>query len=167
MHQEHNRNATTTATTVEPVAFRDLSAVARIQRESFRPGLAYGRFALITLWLLPLATFLVARDTVTGEVLGNIIADRQQGSTRIINIAVAPRVRRQGLGRQLLHALYERCPDGDVVLAVEQVNTAAQRLYEAEGFVRTAAMRDYYGRGHHGYTMRKVRRDQRTSITAP
>ncbi len=155
------------AVTIDRARFRDLGAVARIQREAFRPGLAYSRFALVVLWLLPAATFLVARDPATGEVLGNLITDRHRGNTRIINIAVARDVRRQGIGRQLLRVLDEWYPNEDIVLSVEASNAAAQRLYEQEGYVRTATMRDYYGAGDHGYTMKKTRYRRPASVTAP
>jgi ribosomal-protein-alanine N-acetyltransferase len=149
------------------VRFRDLSAVAHIQRDAFRPGLAYGRVALIVLWLMPAATFLIARDPATGAVVGNLIADRYRGNTRIVNIAVARDVRRQGVGRQMLRALDAWCPEGDVVLSVEEDNTTAQRLYEQEGYIRTAMTRDYYGPGRHGYTMKRHRHPQTVSVTAP
>jgi ribosomal-protein-alanine N-acetyltransferase len=155
------------AVAIEPARFRDLGAVARIQREAFRPGLAYSRFALAVLWLLPAATFLVARDRATGEVLGNLITDRHRGNMRVINIAVARNARRQGVGRQLLRELDERYPDEDIVLSVEASNTAAQRLYEQEGYVRTAMTKDYYGAGNHGYTMKKTRYRRSVSLTAP
>ena len=152
---------------IEPAGFGDITAVARIQREAFRPGLAYSRFALSLLWLLPVTTFLVARDPVSGDVLGNVITDRQHGNTRIINIAVARHARRRGVGRQLLRALDRWCPDGDIVLSVETENTGAQRLYEQEGYIRTAISRDYYGAGRHGYVMRRTRGAHATTLTAP
>jgi ribosomal protein S18 acetylase RimI-like enzyme len=152
---------------VAPARLGDIAAVARIQRESFRPGLAYSRFALALLWLLPITSFFVARDASTGEVLGNLITDRLNGNTRIINIAVAPHARRQGVGRQMLREIDQCCPEGDVMLSVEVENTAAQRLYEQEGYVRTTISRDYYGAGRHGYIMKRPRRARATSITAP
>lgn len=166
MHREDVVKLTTASVDITAAGFRDIPAVVNIQRESFRPGLAYGRFALIALRMLPMATFLVAKDTIRGDILGNIIADRQGNSTRIINIAVARQYRRQGVARQLIRSIDEACPQGDLVLAVEQVNEAAQRLYKREGFVQTHAMRDYYGQGHHGYTMRKVRGVRQTLISA-
>ena len=165
MHQQPEQPSRRVA--IEPARFRDLSAVAGIQRDAFRPGLAYGRFALGVLWLLPAATFLVARDATTGAIVGNLIADRYRNNTRIVNIAVAKDARRQGIGRQLLRALDTWCPEGDVVLSVEADNTTAQRLYEQEGYVRTAMTRDYYGPGRHGYTMKRHRRPQEVSVTAP
>ena len=167
MHQAHTPESNELAISVEPARFQDLHAVAAIQREAFRPGLAYSRFALLVLWALPIATFLIARDPSTGEVLGNVITDRYRGNTRIVNIAVAERARRRGVGRQLLRAVEQRYPEGNIVLAVEQGNVAAQRLYENEGYLRIAVTRDYYGINNHGYTMKKVRRNQPTSITSP
>lgn len=161
-HEQPSRRVT-----IDIARVRDLPAVVRIQREAFRPGLAYGRFALVVLWLLPAATFLVARDAATGAVVGNLIADRYRGNTRIVNIAVAKDARRQGVGRQLLRALDTWCPEGDVVLSVEADNTSAQRLYEQEGYIRTAMARDYYGPGRHGYTMKRQRREAPVSVTAP
>jgi ribosomal protein S18 acetylase RimI-like enzyme len=158
---------TTLTVVVEPVGFGDLGAVAAIQRESFRPGLAYSRVALMLLWALPVATFLVARDPATGDVVGNVITDRVRDNTRIVNIAVARDARRRGIARQMLWAIDQRCPEGDIVLAVEESNVAAQRLYEREGYIRTSVNRDYYGVNNHGYTMKKVRRNRPASVTSP
>lgn len=167
MHQAPKQAPITRKVTIKNARFGDLRAVAAIQRESFRPGLAYSTFALAMLWVLPIATFLVAREPETGKVVGNLITDRHRGNTRIINIAVARNARRQGIGRQMLRALDDCCPAGDIILSVEADNTSAQRLYEDEGYVRTAATRDYYGPGNHGYTMKRVRRVPNTSVTAP
>lgn len=167
MHQALNQEPGMRKVTIGKARLGDLRRVAAIQRQSFRPGLAYSLFSLVTLWALPITTFLVARDRNTGEVLGNLIADRHRSNTRIINIAVAKRARRQGIARQMLRALDEYCPAGDVILSVEASNTSAQQLYEAEGYVRTATTRDYYGPGDHGYTMKRIRRAHNTSVTAP
>jgi ribosomal protein S18 acetylase RimI-like enzyme len=169
MSQTPVSNHTRTALTVvvEPAGFGDLGAVAAIQRESFRPGLAYSRVALMLLWALPIATFLVARDSATGDIVGNVITDRYRGNTRIVNIAVARDARRRGIARQMLWAIDQQCPEGDIVLAVEESNLAAQRLYEREGYIRTSVNRDYYGVNNHGYTMKKVRRNRPASVTSP
>lgn len=167
MHAPQHSNRTDREITIATARLRDIPAVASIQRDAFRPGLAYSRFALVVLWLLPVTTFLVARDAATGEVLGNLITDRYRGNTRIVNIAVAKHARRQGIGRKLLRVLDERCPDGDIVLSVEADNATAQRLYEDEGYIRTAITRDYYGTGRHGYTMKRTRHHRPVSLTAP
>lgn len=138
---------------IDKARFRDLRAIAEIQRLSFRPGLAYRFSVLLTLWLMPFVTFLVARRSSTGDVVGCMIGDRYRGGVRIMNIAVHPDARREGIGTELLHAIADRLPNGDLVLMVEEPNRAAQALYEVEGFTRTGYQRNYYGPNRHGIEM--------------
>lgn len=149
---------------VERARLRDLRAVAAIQRESFRPGLAYRFSVLLTLWALPFVTFLVARRRSTGQVVGCMIGDRYRGEVRIMNIAVHPDARRQGIGRLLLRAIGDELPGGDLVLMVEEQNRGAQALYEAEGFTRTGFQRNYYGPNRNGIEM-TLRRGTRPAAT--
>ena len=149
----HDRSA---PVAVEPASWRDLRAVARLQRASFRPGLAYGMGALVFLRAMPGVRFLVARQP-GGDVAGCLIADRHLGDLRVVNIAVDPAVRRQGIATMLLRAADAGNPGGDIILMAEAHNAGAQALYEREGYVRSGTAKDYYGRGQHGIRMRKVR----------
>ena len=157
------RDAASAGIVVGTARLRDLRAVAEVQRLSFRPGLAYRFSVLLTLWFLPFVTFLVARREVTGEVVGCMIGDRYRGGVRIMNIAVHPDARRQGIGRLLLRAISDRLPDGDLVLMVEEQNRGAQALYEAEGFTPSGYQRNYYGANRHGIEM-TLRRGARPAI---
>ncbi|CAN5771713.1 hypothetical protein BH20CHL3_BH20CHL3_08840 [soil metagenome] len=136
--------------------WRDLRGVAAIQKASFRPRLAYGLSALGVLRVFPGVVFLVARTDAT-TVAGCIIGDRHRGAFRIMNLAVAPSARRQGVATALLHGIEMVVPTGDIVLMVEEWNTGAQTLYEREGYARDGVARDYYGRGRHGIRMEKQR----------
>ena|SRR5680860_823485 len=136
--------------------WRDLRGVATIQRASFRPGLAYGLSALGILRVFPGVVFLVAHTDAT-PVAGCIIGDQHRGALRIMNLAVAPSVRRQGVATALLRGIETRVPTGDIVLMVEEWNTGAQALYEREGYARDGVAGDYYGRGRHGIRMKKTR----------
>jgi ribosomal protein S18 acetylase RimI-like enzyme len=146
----------TAPVTVEPAGWRDLRAVARLQRASFRPGLAYGMGALVFLRALPEVRFLVARRP-GGDIAGCLIADRHLGDLRVVNIAVDPALRRQGIATMLLRTIDQDDPGGDIVLMAEARNAGALALYEREGYVRSGTAKDYYGRGQHGIRMRKVR----------
>ena len=70
-----------------------------------------------------------------------------RGEAQILNLSVVPDARREGLG----HALLQRFVDDARQFQVEQIflevrasNTAAIRLYEAEGFDPIARRPDYY-----------------------
>ncbi len=150
---------------IAPARLRDLRAIARIQSQAFRPGLAYGMSALVFLWSVPQTTFFVAHDDDRGEVIGCVIADRYQGNARIMNIATHPDHRRRGVARALLREVERVNPRGDVVLIAEEWNTGAQELYRSEGFEQTGFARDYYGRGRHGIWMKKRRQPDSSSAS--
>ena len=140
---------------VEMVRFRDLRAVAELQRRCFRTLLAYRLSTLIRLWFWPGAVFLVAR--VGPGIVGCVIGDMQAGRARVINICVDPVARRRGVGAQLLRAIEDALPEGDVVLMVEDKNASAQRLYTRAGFEPVGRSRGYYGSGQDGVWMLKRR----------
>lgn len=141
--------------TIAPVRGRDLWQVRQLQRRAFRRGLAYSFSTLILLWALPSVRFLVARRGDT--ILGCAIGDRDNGNSRVINLAVEPAARRHGIGGQLLRALEAALPNGDMILMVESGNDGAKRLYEKSGYVSVGVGRNYYGHGHDGIWMRKFR----------
>ena len=150
---------------IEPVVWGDLRAVADIQKRSFPSRLAYGWCALVTLRFWPGVLFLVAKDPASGDVVGCCIGDRSRGAARVMNLAIHPDWRRQGVGRALLRALGEAIPDGDVTLMVQEHNRGAQALYVAEGFIRSGTVSNYYGKGQHGISMRKPRYRSNASRT--
>lgn len=157
--------ATSSAVVIRAAKARDVRAIAAIQRQSFPPRLAYGTVALLTLLFWPGVCFLVARDQQTHRIVGNGIADRYKGNARVMNLAIDPAWRRRGVGRELLRALGEAMPEGDITLMVQEHNSGAQALYASEGFVRTGLARDYYGAGQHGIAMRKARHPETTPGT--
>jgi len=158
MREQEVANANSRGANVRLVraGWRDLRAVAAIQKASFRPGLAYGLSGLSVLSIFPGVVFLVAR-TEALPVAGCIIADRHRGNVRVMNLAVDPAARRQGVGTALLRGVEEAFPAGDIMLMAEEWNTGAQALYEREGYLRNGTSRDYYGKGRHGILMKKAR----------
>lgn len=150
------KESATTGVRVARVGWGDLGAIAAIQKASFRPGLAYGLSALAVLRVFPGVVFLVAH-TDAGPAAGCIIGDRHRGNLRIMNLAVAPSVRRQGVATALLRGIETAVATGDIVLMVEEWNTGAQDLYDHEGYLRNGVARDYYGIGRHGIRMKKQR----------
>ena len=75
----------------------------------------------------------------------------------MINLAVNPAARRQGIGTALLLAMERAIPTGDMTLMVQIENTAAQALYRSVGYVAVSESANYYGPGRTGVWMRKAR----------
>lgn len=71
-------------------------------------------------------------------------------------LVVAPDHRREGRGRALFRALFDRLPTGTAVtLRVAAENEGARALYRALGFERVATEPDAYDSGP-GYRMRTI-----------
>ena len=65
------------------------------------------------------------------------------GECEILNLAVAPDYRRQGVAHALLAALLESF-SGAIYLEVRASNTAARSLYKSLGFEEVTARPEYY-----------------------
>ena len=102
-----------------------------IERESGHPG----------------AVLLCATERGGGdeELAGYLLLHRAAPAT-VAKLAVAPRYRRQGVGRALIEAaldVFRKTLHDECVLQVDEANAAAQRLYESVGF-RVCRRREHY-----------------------
>ncbi len=89
-------------------------------------------------------------------VLGYVCFWLFLGEMHLLNIAVDPRVRREGVGRRLLaHALDYAASRGAKVgfLEVRRSNRAAQHLYEKYGFKEMGVRPRYYEDGEDAVVM--------------
>lgn len=88
----------------------------------------------------PLATYLVLEQAAT--LCGRIVVDAGPAGLRLVDIALLPESRGQGLGRHILRALQGCAATAKLplTLAVHDANPNARRLYVALGF--ELAMRD-------------------------
>jgi ribosomal protein S18 acetylase RimI-like enzyme len=79
--------------------------------------------------------------TVGGEPVGRLATDRSAGALHLIDIAVVPERRGQGIGGAVLRALIDEAAatDAPLTLQVARDNLAAHRLYHRLGFAATAA----------------------------
>ena len=65
----------------------------------------------------------------------------------IIDIAVHPDFRKQGIGQGILEKLIDFCKKGDcseINLEVRESNIPAQKLYEKLGFIKNGERKNYY-----------------------
>src|SRR5947199_9825429 len=112
--------------TIRPFTERDGPAIARIQSNAPeasswdpRDYLNYEcRVAVVDL------------EEIAGFIVARLIAE---GEWEILNLAVAPGLRRHGIGRLLLHDILARHP-GSFFLEVRESNAPARLFYERLGF---------------------------------
>lgn len=82
-----------------------------------------------------------------GRVLAYALMTMAVGEAHVLNLAVDPMLRRQGLGRFMLAHLLQvaRAANATVVLLeVRRSNKAAIRLYQAFGFRHIGTRKNYY-----------------------
>lgn len=93
----------------------------------------------------PLSLWLVAEEN--GSVAGYVGSQSVLGEADMMNLAVAPSFRRQGIGRELVERLVEHLKEQGVhvlVLEVRVSNEPAIRLYEELGFTQVGRRPNYY-----------------------
>ena len=89
----------------------------------------------LSLWLVA-----VDGDTVAGYIGSQTVL----GEADMLNLAVKPEYRRQGLGRQLVEELIRRLDAHCLTLEVRVSNEPAKTLYESMGFVQVGRRKNYY-----------------------
>jgi len=132
----------------------DLAEIVRIERSCFPKPWSQ---AVFTQELNnPVSRVWVARS---GEkrILGYICRWLVGDEVHILNLAVDPQVRRQGIGWRLLSRVLReaRLRGASMIwLEVRRGNAAAYWLYRRAGFVEVGERRNYYGRGEDAVVMR-------------
>jgi ribosomal-protein-alanine N-acetyltransferase len=129
---------------IRPFSLSDLSAILKIERESF-PKSPYDRMTFIHLHSFYPQNFLVyigATPDQKDQIWGYIIFTPEG---RIISIAVLPSQRRKGIGKKLLQKAMEIPQLKTLQVEVRRSNLGAQAFYSRMGFVTVGAVRNYYG----------------------
>jgi len=133
--------------TIDFMRKEDIDQVMAIEQASF--SMPWSRNLFLSEFRSPLvSTLMVAlangqARTVVGYIVFWNVADEMH----ILNLAVAPEKRRQGIARRLVLAGLKRAHDKGAkkaFLEVRTSNTAAQKLYASLGFTGTFVRRDYY-----------------------
>jgi ribosomal protein S18 acetylase RimI-like enzyme len=140
----------------------DLDGIVDLETAAFPVEDRFPRRAWRRLLTRPSALVLVTAGPLDGSIAWLL----RDGTTvaRMYSLAVHPRARGQGLGRQLIAASLRRLPAhiDRLSLEVRRDNAPAVGLYCSVGFVETSRLRDYYGAGRHGIRMTA----HRTSVAA-
>ena len=85
------------------------------------------------------------RVSVRGVRVAGFLVSRTvaEGETELLNLAVAPEFRRQGVARKLVESLLSEFP-GVVYLEVRESNAAARKFYNHMGFQEVSSRSGYY-----------------------
>jgi ribosomal-protein-alanine N-acetyltransferase len=124
---------------------RDLEAIDRIERRSYPTPWSRSMFAseLAKSSSISLGAF----DAESGELVGYLVISRYVDAWHVMNVAVVPEQRRQGIAQALISRLFETTSnDGrrGYTLEVRISNEAAIKLYERLGFQSRGVRRGYY-----------------------
>jgi [ribosomal protein S18]-alanine N-acetyltransferase len=124
---------------------RDLEAIDRIERRSYPTPWSRSMFA--SELAKPSSVSLGAFEAETGELMGYLVISRYVDAWHVMNVAVVPERRRQGIASALFDRLFEVTGnDGrrGYTLEVRISNEAAIKLYERLGFQSRGVRRGYY-----------------------
>jgi [ribosomal protein S18]-alanine N-acetyltransferase len=124
---------------------KDLEAIERIERRSYPTPWSRSMFA--SELSKPSSISLGAFEADTGELVGYLVISRYVDAWHVMNIAVVPERRRQGIAIALFERLFElTAADGrrGYTLEVRISNEAAIKLYERLGFQSRGVRRGYY-----------------------
>jgi [ribosomal protein S18]-alanine N-acetyltransferase len=124
---------------------RDLAAIERIERRSYPTPWSRSMFAGEL--AKSSSVCLGAYDGETAALVGYLIISRYVDAWHVMNVAVVPGRRRQGIASLLLNRLFEltagRSRRG-YTLEVRVSNAGAIKLYEEVGFRPRGVRRGYY-----------------------
>ena len=90
------------------------------------------------------------------EVVGYVVYEMHAASLEVLNLAVAPDCRRQGVGAKLVDKVVSKIYSGRrtrVEVAVREGNLAAQLFLRDSGFKATAVERGHFDNGEDAYLM--------------
>jgi ribosomal-protein-alanine N-acetyltransferase len=128
---------------IRPLQLRDLNAIEEIEKRSYPTPWSRSMFASELAKPSSLCIGAFDGDRLTGY----LIISRYVDAWHVMNVAVDPDYRRQGIASMLLARLFERTADDErrgYTLEVRVSNAGAIRLYEQLGFEPRGIRRGYY-----------------------
>jgi len=131
----------TDSLTIRPLGYADLPQVIAIERRAFPTAWSLGMFVLE----LSKPSGICLAAIREGKLVGYLICARYADVWHLMNIAVDPAVRGQGVGTALLEQMVARAgEDAAYTLEVRPSNATAIALYERFGFRSAGTRRRYY-----------------------
>lgn len=134
------------------IRLEDLEKVHKIESNIYQNPWSLDFFKLMFYSNPDLFLLAIFKDNLVGYIVGNIESQKHNLKTKklghIMNIAVIPRFRKQGIGSLLIKALEKRLLKKGVYLTyleVRESNLIAQKFYSNRGYVKSNIIHRYYG----------------------
>lgn len=128
---------------IVPMNEHHVPQIARLERECFADP--WSQQSIASELHNPLSLWLVAQEGQT--LLGYVGSQTCLDETDMMNIAVSPASRRQGVARALIEALVSALRERgskQLTLEVRASNGPARQLYESLGFLQVGLRKNYY-----------------------
>ena len=127
---------------IRRLTYPDLPQVIGIERRAFPTPWSLAMFVLE----LSKASGVCLAAVSGGRLVGYLICSRYETVWHVMNVAVDPDRRREGIASALIAELYARVEDQQAryTLEVRRSNHGAIHLYEREGFRAAGLRRRYY-----------------------
>ena len=126
---------------IRRLAYGDLPAVLSIERRSFQTPWSLAMFVLEL--SKPSGICLAAADP--RRLAGYLVCSRYADVWHLMNVAIDPDHRRQGIASSLIRRLFDEVGrDSRITLEVRTSNTGAIAMYERFGFRAAGHRRRYY-----------------------
>ena len=128
---------------IREIQFNDVAAIAQLEKVCFSDP--WSENSIASELNNPLSYWLVAE--VDGIVAGYVGSQSVLDAADIMNLAVAPDYRQQGIGQALIKSLVTHLQQKNVIallLEVRVSNTPAISLYEKMGFIQVGRRPKYY-----------------------
>jgi ribosomal-protein-alanine N-acetyltransferase len=131
---------------IRRLAYSDLPQVIGIERRAFPTPWSLAMFVLELSKSSGICLAAVLGSDGGRRLVGYLICSRYETVWHVMNVAVAPEHRREGVASALLSELYVRVDDTQAryTLEVRRSNAVAIGLYEREGFRAAGLRRRYY-----------------------
>src|SRR6266487_6506723 len=126
---------------LRPLAYSDLPAVLAIERRSFTTPWSLAMFVLE----LSKPSGICLAATAEGRLAGYLVCSRYAEVWHLMNVAVEPSRRREGIATSLLRRMLDEAgASARYTLEVRTSNRAAIAMYERFGFRPAGHRRGYY-----------------------
>jgi [ribosomal protein S18]-alanine N-acetyltransferase len=126
---------------IRQLVYADLPAVLSIERRSFPTPWSLAMFVLE----LSKPSGICLAATSDGHLVGYLICSRYADVWHLMNVAISPDRRREGIATNLIESLFEQAGrDARYTLEVRTSNRPAIAMYERFGFRPGGHRRRYY-----------------------